>query len=707
MRRTLKEAPAFSAEIENGGTDRKKRPLWLRAFAAGGLIFLFCILFWMPAQAKVYADAAPARSYSIRSMNETDRVFMTGDGKFYLDDWSGASGQYFRFEKCRVGEVNGYRIVSAATGKAMAVRSVYARSPVFPTARRNDIGQVWLVQYMRNGSVEFLCAANRKYVLSIKGGSTDPGTELVLLKNNHKAYQQWTIAPGTITSATIGSNHRTVTVKAVFTRILPSDDGRIYLVALPPYAASPRSGRIVASVKAASAVTIKGDLGAGTEASLLQKKFLLARKFKGFYFSISNGFFLTNPENAATNQKAFPTAATKKGLKLMLNDPCINIAKTLRVSHAVVDFPIEAFLSGDSYSYVYEGRSYRFSHAAIAGQAEHLRQLHENGVVVTGVFYLTNKTMTDCILPSAVSGSRFQNATICALNTANAGRKRLEALFSCLAEEFTKKEILVANWVYGNEENNYNVYHYAGDVSYFRYHDALADGFRLFNTAVKSKWKNARTYFSLDHNWNLWFEVPGSYQGMALTADFHKDLAGEGAVHWDLAMHPYPSPEMDCRFWNRTAFVTDSGSSGQITMANARAFAEYIKKTYGKSTHIIMSETGICALDQDGTNRVNDQAAAVALAYYLTEFDSNIDMIGIHREMDEAGSAWHLGLYEFDGLAFARSSARPAALVFAYMDTSKWEKYVGKYIRRTGFKDWPTFVRSFGLTFTESKFKGI
>ena len=124
---------------------------------------------------------------------------------------------------------------------------------------------------------------------------------------------------------------------------------------------------------------------------------------------------------------------------------------------------------------------------------------------------------------------------------------------------------------------------------------------------------------------------------MALTADFHKDLAGEGAVHWDLAMHPYPSPEMDCRFWNRTAFVTDSGSSGQITMANARAFAEYIKKTYGKSTHIIMSETGICALDQDGTNRVNDQAAAVALAYYLTEFDSNIDMIGIHREMDEAG----------------------------------------------------------------------
>ena len=675
----------------------------LKAF---GLIFIFCLLFGGTARVSVLADPAPARSYSIRSMIETDRVLMAGNGRCALDDWTGASEQYFRLEKLTVGKVTGYRIVSVLTGKALAVRSVYTNASVFPDVKRKNLNQLWLVQYMKNGGVEFLCGFNRKYALSIKNGSTEPGTELVLRHNSQKADQKWILAPGTIRSAVIGTNHRTVTVKADFSRIMPSDDGRIYLVALPPYAASPKSGRIVTSVKAASSVTLKGELGAGTKDSLLQKKLLLARKYKGYYFPVSNGYFLTNPENAAANQTPFPAAATKKGLKLMLNDPCIRLAEELGVSHAVVDFPIEAFLNGYGYSYTYEGKSYQFS-TAISGYLYYLRKMRRTGAVITGVFYLSNKSLTDCILPDAVAGSNFRKATILALNTANAGRKRLEALFSCLAEVFTKDEILVANWIYGNEVNNYSVYHYAGDLSYFRYHDVLADGFRLFNTAVKSKWKNARTYLSLDHNWNLGFEVRGSYQGMALTADFDKDLAGEGAVHWDMAMHPYPSPEMDCRFWRLSAYVRNSGSTGQVTMANAKAFSEYIKKTYGKSTRIIMSETGICAVDRDGTKRLKDQAAAVALAYYLAEFDANIDMIGIHREMDEAGSEWLLGLYEFDGLAFAKSSERPSAEVFAYMDTTDWKKYVHKYVSRTGNKDWPSLVRSFGLVFSEEKLRRL
>ena len=637
-------------------------------------------------------------------MNETDRVFTDGNGKFSIGDWTGASGQYFRFEAFTVGKLSGYRIVSVSTGRAMSARSAYTNSPVIPAVRRRELSQLWLVQYMRNGSVEFLCASNRQYVLSVKAGSMEPGTELVLMPNVHKAYQQWTLTPGTILSATIGSNHKTVTVKATFSKIMPSDDGRLYLIALPSYAASPRSGKVVSSVRAARAVTIKGDLGTGTANLILQKKLILARKYKGFYFPVTNGYFITNPENAATNKKAFPTAANKKGLKLTLGNSCIRLAEELGVSHAVVDFPIETFLNGYGCSYTYEGKSYQFS-TAIYGYANALREMRKTGAVITGVFYLSNRAFTDYILPSAKKGSGYHSATIFALNTANVNRRRLEALFSCLAEEFTKNDILVANWIYGNEVNHYSVYHYAGDIPYFLYHEALADGFRLFNAAVKSKWKNARTYLSLDHNWNLWFDVSGTYQGMKLTADFDKDLKGEGAIHWDMAMHPYPSPETDCRFWNRTVYVKDTGSSGQITMANAKAFAEYIKKTYGESTRVIMSEAGLCAIDMDGTARVDEQAAAVALAYYLTEFDPNIDMIGIHREMDEAGSPWLLGLYEYDGYTFARSSARPSAQVFAYMDTPQWEKYVGEYVKCTDAEDWKTLVQSFGLAFSESRFR--
>ncbi len=638
-------------------------------------------------------------------MNETDRVFQAADGKCSLADWSGVSGQYFRFESFSVGKISGFRIVSVSTGKALGVRTAYTNSPVFLTAKRQELGQLWLVQYMKNGSVEFLCASNRRYALSIKNGSKEPGAELVLGLNIHKPYQQWTLATGTITSARIGSNHKTVTVKATLTRILPSDDGRIYLIALPSYAASPRSGKVVANVKAALSVTLKADLGMGSETPILQKKLLLARKYKGYYFPISNGYFITNPENAATNTKEFPTAATKKGLKLTLADSCVNLAGELGVSHAVVDFPIEQFLNGFGYSYVCEGKSYQFS-SAIYTYANQLRKMRKTGAVITGVFYLSNRTLTDYIYPAALTGSAYHKAVIFALNTANANRRRLEALFSCLAEAFTKNEILVANWIFGNEVNHYNVYNYAGDISYFLYHEAVSDGFRLFNAAVKSQWKNARTYLSLNHNWNLGGSHSGWYNGKALTEDFHRDLAGEGAVHWDMAMHPYPSPEKDCRIWQSSFYVTNSGNTGQVTMANAKAFAEYLKKTYGRSVRIIMSETGLCAVDGNGVKREEDQAAAVALAYYLTEFDANIDMIGIHREMDELGSEWLLGLYEYDNYTFAKSSERPAVQVFKYMDTRQWEKYVGKYIKRTDAKDWPSLVQSHGLAFMESRLKG-
>ena len=65
------------------------------------------------------------------------------------------------------------------------------------------------------------------------------------------------------------------------------------------------------------------------------------------------------------------------------------------------------------------------------------------------------------------------------------------------------------------------------------------------------------------------------------------------------------------------------------------------------------------------------------------------------------------GLYEFDGLAFAKSSERPSAEVFAYMDTTDWKKYVHKYVSRTGNKDWPSLVRSFGLVFSEEKLRRL
>ena len=128
-------------------------------------------------------------------------------------------------------------------------------------------------------------------------------------------------------------------------------------------------------------------------------------------------------------------------------------------------------------------------------------------------------------------------------------------------------------------------------------------------------------------------------------------------------------------------------------MYNISVMADYLKKTYGEDVHIILPETGINSKYR-GKEMQNAQAASIAYSYYLTEFDPNIDMIGIHREMDDPSEAtigFYVGLY--------RSSfhdPKKSAKVFKYMDTKKWKKYTGKYLKyiKKG-ASWKKLVKGF------------
>ena len=411
---------------------------------------------------------------------------------------------------------------------------------------------------------------------------------------------------------------------------------------------------------------------------------------------------------ASTRLTAFPTPArkTKKGLKTTLRTVDINQAKALNCSHVVLDFPLEVFLSGSSYSYNYEGKTYNFS-TSVTGYKNLIKQYSSAGIVVTGVFYLSNRSMTDYILPSAVSGAKSGSGVIFALNTENSNRKKLEALFACLADEWTKDGCMVANWVFGNETDQYITYNYSGNISYDQYHEAFADAFRMFNASVKSRWRNARTYISLDHNWGFpntseWTKTYKTYPGLYLTQDFDKDLKNQGGIHWDMAMHPYPSPEQDCKVWVRSSAVTNSGTSKQITPLNMSYFASYLKKTYGSGMHVILPESGLSS-KYGSTNQEDQQACAVAYSYYLAEFNSNIDMYGYHREMDKSGETsggWYMGLYHADGKD-TYTKPKKSADVFKYMDTKSYSSHVSSYMKKYLGTSWTSKIPGWN----PSKFK--
>ena len=402
----------------------------------------------------------------------------------------------------------------------------------------------------------------------------------------------------------------------------------------------------------------------------------MAVKQNGIYKIISNAFYITNPEAAATNQAAFPKPArnTKKGIKLGLGE--YNEAEALKCSHVILDMPIEIFLraSGDATNYSYEGKNYTFYN--VNSYKSTLRQFKNRGIVVTGIFYLSTSSFPEMMEPEARAGAntphRGEQPIIFGHNTKDANRKKVEALYSCIAENFTSDGVLVANWVMGNESDQFICYNYSGEISYDQYHEAFAEQYRLFNAAVKSRWSNARCYISLDHNWNVGWHMNTTYQGMALVDAFNSDLSHQGRVHWDMAMHPYPSPEQDCRIWNRNSrMVTDSGNTMQVTMLNAPAWCAYLKLTYGSDIHICMTETGFSSV-YNGADQRNEQAAAIAYGYYITEFCSSIDLYGIHRIRDERGETdggWYLGVW-----------GKPSQNVFTNMDTKNWQSATAPFI---------------------------
>ena len=661
-----------------------------------------------------YTSDRTVSSFTIRSCLDTDRVVepissSTANNVMYLSrDWAGSNRQYFKLMPAiaRGKRDYYYRLVNATTGKLLVVKgnSATAGTPVVTGSWTGAKGQLWHPVINSDGSYRLVSCLNSSLALELKGGSTSYDARLQVGTYASTDRFKWQLTSMKITSAKVSSSDRNTAVITASGTPMKSDDGKLYLFAVDGYVTKVKGVTPIASAASANSVTFSVPVNLNKAGSVIQKRFYLGVLRKNKYLIASNGFYITNPQSAAARKTKFPAAASKKGLKLTITHA--DFAESLNCSHAVLDFPIETYLNGSDFAYNYAGKTYYFS-SAVRSHKNLLKQFYDRGIVVTGIFYLSSR-MTDYIQPSAAASSG--RGVIYALNTKNENRHRLEALFSCLAEEWTKDGIYVANWVYGNESDQYRTYNFTGGVSYNQYHESFAEGFRLFNTAIKSRWKNARTYVSLDHNWNLpENSVPsGTCNGQQLLADFNTDLIRQGKIHWDMCMHPYPSPEQDCKIWIRSPFVTDSGSSPQITPLNAAAFAASLKATYGSSVHVILPETGISSI-YNGKSQLYEQAAAVALAYYLTEFSDSLDMIGIHREMDstaEMAGGWHLGLYYYTSNYCTRPKL--SATVFKYMDTTAWKKYTKNYLKYvtkdgTAITSWGNIVPGFsGSRFTKT-----
>lgn len=529
---------------------------------------------------------------------------------------------------------------------------------------------------------------------------------LLLLLAAPPVSSQAAAKPARITSCKLSSASK-IKITATLKSPKSVSGSKCYLFALPLSRSTIKAGdKPVLSKTKASKMTFSLSLNQKKASSRLYSCFVLAAKKKdGTYQVISNASYLSNPGKAAKYTYKFPTASSKKGLQVsasMLED-----AVELNVRHSVLNIVFTEMIATKaesnktvSISYKYHGTTYWFRRSVVENYDRQLTALKESGTVVSAVLLLGWR---DDLKNLIYSSGRKKGHAFYAWNTKDTKpREQLQATLSFLAERYASsgaKYGRIANWIVGNEVNNYQVYNYAGKKTLTQYAQIYANAFRLTYNTVTSVYSNARVYISLDHLWNT-TTVSGTFASRKMLDAFAKALSNQGGIPWNLAYHPYSSPLTEPKFWENTnKQLTESLSTPVINMGNISLLTTYIRKTYGASTRIILSEQGYTSV-QNGKNVQAAQTAAIAYSYYLTESDDMIDSFIMNRHVDhdvEVAQGLNLGLWTTSGGANPEwaDTKKSSWEVFKYMDTSQSQQVTASSLKVLGIDDWSQVIESF------------
>lgn len=211
----------------------------------------------------------------------------------------------------------------------------------------------------------------------------------------------------------------------------------------------------------------------------------------------------------------------------------------------------------------------------------------------------------------------------------------------------------------------------------YKYFRTYAYAFRALYYAVRSQYSNARIFICTDNFWNT--SPKGGYSAKRLISSFTNHLNSiQKGLKWNLAYHAYSFPLTYTNFWAGYG-ITNNVNSPYITMKNLKVLTYYIKKTYGSSVRIILSEQGYSS----SWGQAN-QAAAIAASYYIAACNPMVDAFIIRSYYDhpvEVAQGLRMGIH-----------GKEAFQAFKYMDTSKFGKYTNQYLKLMKIKKWSGIV---------------
>ncbi len=512
-------------------------------------------------------------------------------------------------------------------------------------------------------------------------------------------------ATAQITGCTIDAGRTTVTITATGSGDATGTDGQVYVVEMGSWQ-NDLAGRTdyVTSAPISSSYTFTFPLNAGTDSDRSYKSFILAVWDGTQYQALTSRHFITNPEIAAKDKSTVKITG-KKGLAV--DTTLLNDAISLGIKQAKLDMAVNQ-MQGTGISYTWKGKTYNFSKDYFDKFDHYISTLSNRGVLVTAVILNGwSDSSPDLYLPGLTNDGKHPYYVF--NTTTEAGENYVEAVANFLAERYngSNGHGKIFAWVIGNEINH-QYWNYTGAMDIRSYVKIYQHAFRVFYTAVKGRNADSRVFFSIDNIWNDSSQTNGTtyYKGKDVLDQFNSVAAEEGQIDWGLAYHPYPYPMTDPVFWDDgNNGLTQDVTTPILNFYNLHVLTDYMqtdamRSPTGKVRHITLSEQGFTSMTPGG-NKLQEQAAAFAYSYYLTESNPYIESYLLSRQTDaptETQSSTAFGLYYCDenSSGITATHSKPIYSIFRDIDRAGKSLQVSADCKKTlGISKWSELIPNF------------
>ncbi|MBW3624852.1 MAG: hypothetical protein KY468_15735 [Armatimonadetes bacterium] len=353
--------------------------------------------------------------------------------------------------------------------------------------------------------------------------------------------------------------------------------------------------------------------------------------------------FVEEMTGVASRTFPFPVRKSKKGLQVQMVEDAI----ALGVKHAALNVDLAQLVDlesrTDQIPYRMDGRMYYFRADTVKRLDGQVKPLSDAGMVVSFILLAYADPSKPALNRLMLHPDYDPSAPnrLGAFNTVtDEGLRQFKAAIEFLADRYTRPDEQygrAVNYIVGNEVNSHWWWANQGRKSMEAFTEDYLRTLRVCNTAVRKIYRNARTYVSLEHHWNIRFgdDPLKAFPARPFLDLLNQKAKAQGDFPWHVAFHPYPENLFEPATWNdKTA--TPGMETPRVTFKNLEVLVRYLNQKElryeGRPRRIILSEQGFHT--KDGPEGEALQAAAYLYAYYKVARMPRIDSFILHRHVD-------------------------------------------------------------------------